>query len=64
MHRCLLLVFGMSLLNTDLTTAMNPTRKLNDVLRQGDSVRTLLESAALGILAIDTGGRLVLANNT
>jgi len=53
------------LLNTDLIyCAMEDVRKTGDVLQHSEStVRALLESAVQGILAINTEGRLVLANH-
>jgi len=53
----------MSLLNTIRATAMNPSGKLSEALQDGDLIRTLLESATQGILAINEDGNLVFANN-
>ena len=42
---------------------MNPSGKLSDALQHGDLIRTLLESATQGILAINADGKLVFVNN-
>ena len=54
------------LLHTDwIHRALDDAHKFGDALQRGESVvRTLLESAAQAILAINVDGRLVLANDT
>jgi len=42
---------------------MNPSGKLGEALQHGDLIRTLLDSATQGILAINADGKLVFANN-
>jgi PAS domain S-box-containing protein len=42
---------------------MNPSAKLGEALQHGDLIRTLLDSATQGILAINADGKLVFANN-